>query len=210
MHISFVYDKKLAKEVLKLSNKVVLMCFGYPYPNKGFQYAIEAVAKLVKVYHYDNIILLLQDSRLIHDFKKCEEYVKTLKMLVEKEGTKDHVIFLNFLPENLLPLYLSAVDIFIYPYEPRIASSSALMKTLYYGWHILSDIPAFEFIKKVKLKNIRFVEPRSSDAIVTAILEILSKKHDINTVDRIKLANIFSWDSIGKLHTKLYYSCLYL
>jgi glycosyltransferase involved in cell wall biosynthesis len=195
-----VYDHRYAKDRLNLSGKKVLMCFGYPYPNKGFQYAIEAVYELVKM-GYKDIILLLQDTRLIHDYRKCEEYANMLKSLVQRRGLSLYVRFIPFIPEDDLPLYLSAVDIFIYPFEPRIASSSALMKTLYYGKpHILSDIPSFEFLKNLKLKNVRFVKPMSPNEIAKAILELLNESPSNDK----KLLDMFSWECVGKMHVRLY------
>jgi glycosyltransferase involved in cell wall biosynthesis len=204
MHKSKIYDYKDAKDKLKLSNKKVLMCFGYPYPNKGFQYAIEAVYELVKM-GYKDIILLLQDTRLIHDYRKCEEYANMLKNLVQRRGLFSYVRFIPFISEDVLSLYLSAVDIFIYPFEPRIASSSALMKTLYYGKpHILSDIPSFGFLKNLKLKNIRFVKPMSPNEIAKAILELLNESPSNDK----KLLDMFSWENVGKMHVRLYASLL--
>jgi len=204
IHKGKVYNHRYAKNKLKLSNKKVLMCFGYPYPNKGFQYAIEGVYKLVEMGHKD-IVLLLQDTRLVHDYRKCEEYVNMLKNLVQRRGLKPYVWFIPFIPEDILPLYLSAVDIFIYPFEPRIASSSALMKTLYYGKpHILSDIPSFKSFKHLKLKNIKFVKPKSPNEIAKAVLELLN---EIPTNDK-KLLDIFTWKYVGKMHTRLYISLL--
>jgi glycosyltransferase involved in cell wall biosynthesis len=209
VHKSRIFDHEYAKQKLGLSNKVVLFCFGYPYPNKGFQYAIEAVGKLVEM-GYDNTILLLQDTRPAHDYRKCEEYVNMLKDLVRRKNLERYVHFIPFISEVELPLYLSATDIFIYPFEPRVASSSSLMRTIYFGKpHILSDIPAFEFIKNLRLKNIIFVKPKSLDGIAKAILEIFSRyeKYEEDTYYREWLDSI-DWGNIGKMHIKLYYDII--
>jgi len=202
IHKSNIYPDVYAKERLGFSNTTVLACFGYPYPNKGFHYAIEAVEKLIKS-GYKNIILLLQDIRLAHDYEKCEMYVNMLKRLVKEKKIENFVRFLPFIPETELPLYLSAVDIFIYPYEPRVASSSALMKTLYFGkWYVLSDIPAFEVFKYLGLHNIIFVKPRSSDDIAKAIIKIINE-NKIVSINK-ELLDKFSWENIGKVHVYLY------
>jgi glycosyltransferase involved in cell wall biosynthesis len=204
IHKSKVYDSQYAKNKLKLSNKKVLMCFGYPYPNKGFEYAIEAVDKLVRM-GYKDVTLLLQDTRLAYDYKKCEEYVKMLKNLVRRKKLNSYVHFIPFIREDVLPLYLSAVDIFIYPYEPRVFGSSALVKTLYYRkLYVLSDIPSFEFLKGLKLKNVRFVKPRSSEEIAKAVVELFNKIRSKNK----KLPKILSWKYVGKMHVRLYKSII--
>lgn len=202
IHKSKVYEHEYAKARIGFSNKIVLACFGYPYPNKGFQYAIEAVNKLVEI-GYRNVVLLLQDIKLAHDYRKCEEYINMLKDLVRRKKLETYVHFLPFIPEKELPLYLSAVDIFIYPYEHRVASSSALMRTLYFGkWYILTDIPAFEIFKNLGLSNIKFVKPRSPDEIAEAILKIVSERRGLNT--NKELLDKFSWENIGKMHIELY------
>ncbi len=204
-------DTSSAKEKLNLKDKVVLMCFGYPYPGKGFHYAIEALDILTKVYGYNNLILLLQDIRLPHDFDKCERYMQFLKRLVSLKNLQPHVRYLSYIPEELLPYYLSAVDIFIFPYEKRLSSSSALMKTLSLNKiYIVTDISAFRFLKFFRFSNVIFVRPQSPRDIARAIDEILRNytyliNFNSNNSNMIKLLD---WKNIAYLHCKIYFEPL--
>jgi len=201
-------DNSSAKEKLNLRNKVVLMCFGYPYPGKGFHYAIEALDILTKIYGYNNLILLLQDTRLPHDFDKCERYMQFLKRLVSLKNLQPYVQYLSYIPEELLPYYLSAVDIFIFPYEERLSSSSALMKTLSLNKiYIVTDISAFRFLKFFRFPNVIFVRPQSPGDIARAVDEILRNyTYLINSNSNI--IKLLDWKSIAYLHSKIYFESL--
>jgi len=208
IHESKIYDAEYAKQRLGLSNKTVLFCFGYPYPNKGFQYAIEALNELVKR-NFDKIILILQDTRPAYEYQKCEEYANMLKDLVRKKDLARYVYFIPFLPEERLSLYLSATDIFIYPFEYRVAFSSSVMKTLYFRVpHIISDIPAFEILKSMNLEYVKFVKPQSPTEISKAIIEVLNNSDKFTrSVERMHASfNEFDWKNIAKTHIKLYTS----
>jgi len=196
-------DPNYAKTKLNLQGKIVLMCFGYPYPNKGFQYAIDALDIITKKYKYNNIILLLQDIEPLHKCEQCKIYINFLKKLVSLKKLQTFIRFLSFIPEDQLPLYLSAVDIFIYPYEYRLASSSALMKTLSLNKiYIVSDIPTFSFLKYFGFTNIIFVKPKSSEDIALAISKIL---HDrtLSNYSNTKI-HILDWNFIANLHKMIY------
>ncbi len=137
-HIPFP-SKSRAKKKLKLGNYTVLSTFGMLNRDKGIEYAIQALPKVVK--DFPNVIyLIIGATHPVVRRHEGEAYRNKLKRLVIKLGLKDYVKFYNkylSLPE--LIDYLKATDIYLSPsLNPRQAVSGTISYALSCACPIIS------------------------------------------------------------------------
>ncbi len=140
--VNFEHDA--AKKDLKITDKNVLLTFGFISRNKGIETVIKALPAVVKLYP-ETIYIILGKTHPVVLRHSGEEYRISLLLLVKKLQLEKHVIFLNeFINQRELFQYLHASDIYITPYlnEAQITSGtlsyaigagSAVISTPY--WH---------------------------------------------------------------------------
>lgn len=93
-----------AKELTtKFNGMNILLYVGPITPRKGLSYLIEALPKVLT--KHENTLLVIVGSGDIDGLRK----------LAEEYNVLDHVIFEGFVPEEKLPIYYNACDIFVFP-----------------------------------------------------------------------------------------------
>lgn len=166
-------DPSFYKDQFGVEGKTVLLTFGLLSPNKGIEYAIQALpAILEKNPNVVYIVLGATHPNLVAN--EGEAYRLGLERLAESCGVKKNVIFYNrFVTLGELTEFIGAADIYITPYlnETQITSGTlaytfgagkAVISTPY--WHA-QELLAEERGILVPFKN--------ADAIAAAVNELL-------------------------------------
>jgi glycosyltransferase involved in cell wall biosynthesis len=186
-------DKATAKASLGLSDKVVLTSFGLINPNKGLEYAIEALPKIVDR-HPNTIYLILGQTHPCILSRYGEVYREKLEGIVRELGLGDNVKFVNsFLSEDYLSLYLAASDIYLAPYLNRDQTSSGcLAYALAHGMAVISTpYPHSEY--ELAHSNGVIISPRNSGEVAEVVNRLL---------DRPTLLVRFQQNAIGHMKAR--------
>jgi glycosyltransferase involved in cell wall biosynthesis len=137
-------DTSYYKDQIDAEGKLVLLTFGLISPNKGIEYAIEALSEVVKKYPQILYIILGATHPNIKK-NQGEEYRISLEHLVKKKGLEKNVEFHNrYVSLDELIKYLVTADIYITPYLSKeqiasgtlsyaVACGKAIISTPY--WH---------------------------------------------------------------------------
>ena len=117
-------SKTRAKRKLNLQGRTVLSTFGMISQDKGIEYAIEALPKIVE--KYPDVLYLIIGATHPQVLKNDgEKYRNKLKKLIIKHKLQKHVKFYNrYLDESEVLDFLKATDIYIYPMLSREQASS--------------------------------------------------------------------------------------
>jgi glycosyltransferase involved in cell wall biosynthesis len=169
-------DSTTAKSKLSLSGKKVVLFFGYIRPQKGVEYVLYALPKVIENVPKTifSIVGKAQDNYVT--------YFKYLKQVVNELNLTEYVRFEDHVPEENLPVTFAASDAVVFPYVSTMGTTPiAHLKAASYGKPIIaSNIDEFhaEFVDH---ENALLVQPRDPDAISKSIIEIftdddLSKK----------------------------------
>ncbi len=168
-------DKATAKASLGLSDKAVLTSFGLINPNKGLEYAVEALPKIVDR-HPNTIYLILGQTHPCILSRDGEVYREKVEGIVRELGLEDNVMFVNsFLSEDYLSLYLAASDIYLAPYLNRNQTSSGcLAYALAHGMAVISTpYPHSEY--ELAHSNGVIISPHNSGEIAEAVNRLLDR-----------------------------------
>ncbi len=119
-------DPSFYKDQFGVEGKTVLLTFGLLSPNKGIEYAIEALPRILeKNPNVVYIVLGATHPNLVAH--QGETYRLQLERLAEARGVKKNVIFYNrFVTLEELKEFIGATDIYITPYlnEAQITSGT--------------------------------------------------------------------------------------
>lgn len=165
---AFDYQQNDAKEKLQLTDRRIILTFGFIARNKGIETVIHALPKVVQEYP-NTVYLIVGKTHPNVLLESGEEYREYLTTLIKQMGLENNIIFVNdFVSNETLTTYLTACDIYITPYinEAQITSGTlsfavgagaAVLSTPY--WHakdLLADGRGilFDFKNHKELKNI--------------------------------------------------------
>lgn len=119
-------DTAFHKDQFGFEGRTVMLTFGLLSPNKGIEYAIQAMPRIVEK-HPDVIYVVLGATHPHILRNEGDAYRNRLERMVEKLGVKDHVTFHNrFVELAELVRYIGAADVYVTPYvnEAQITSGT--------------------------------------------------------------------------------------
>ncbi|TRX49071.1 glycosyltransferase [Fulvivirga sp. M361] len=122
--IHFNHDQ--ARKEFKLTDKKVLLTFGFLGRNKGIETVVKSLPAVIAK-HPNTLYIVLGKTHPNVLRHSGEEYRSYLQLLVKKMEVSDQVLFLNeYVDQSELFKYLAACDIYITPYtnEAQITSGT--------------------------------------------------------------------------------------
>lgn len=176
-HVAFS-SKTASKNKLNLSNKIILSTFGMLNEDKGIEYAIRALPRVVK--KYPNLLyLILGATHPVVRKKDGEVYRDKLTKLITKHKLKEHVKFYDkYLDLPELIDFLKATDIYL---SPTLNSSQAVSGTISYALSCACPVISTKnaYAKDV-INHERgiLVKFKDAKAIEKALLELLKNKRE--------------------------------
>ena len=173
-------DPSYYKDRLQAEGRRVILTFGLLSPEKGIEYAIEALADVVEAIP-DLLYVVLGATHPEVKRRHGEEYRVSLERLVKSKGLEAHVMFHNHFVEleELVP-FLVAADVYLTPYLVReqivsgtlayaVASGKAIISTPY--WY------AEELLAEGRGRLVPF---RDSAALAEQLVELLGDRLLLN------------------------------
>ena len=192
-----------AKEKLQLLDKVVILFFGYLARYKGLKTLIEGFA--LKASKNPEWVLIIgggEHPRL----KQKESYRRYLSKLKEEASylASNRIIFTGIIPNEELPLFFSAADIVVFPYNFTMSSSGPFAKALKYEKPIVVSSTEL-FTDTIPFKEIIFTKgsPSSLGDKLELIIEDSRLRNRVTEWTK-KVARKNSWRSVGVQTTSLY------
>jgi glycosyltransferase involved in cell wall biosynthesis/CBS domain-containing protein len=200
----------MAKESLRLKDRVVLSTFGLLSRGKGIEYAIEALPQVVKD-RPEILYLIIGETHPEVRKREGEEYRQFLFDLVASLGLEKNVRFVNrFLPENELINYLQATDIYIIPYPNREQiSSGTLTYALSTGKAVVTTpfLQAEETISNGAALECGFKDP---DSIAECVNTLLKDKQIYQRLGRMayEYSRPMIWPTVAMSYVNVFYHAL--
>jgi len=128
-------DKLKAKKRLKLTNKQIILSFGFLSYRKGYENVIYALHDLSK--KFPDLIYVIAGT---HQSTSGERYLKELKALIRKLNVEKHVFFLTKqIPVEEFPVLFSAADILVLPYIDLFGDSGVLRQAAGFGKAVIAS-----------------------------------------------------------------------
>ena len=120
-----------AKRLLGLEGKKVILFFGYLTRYKGLEILIESFRHVLPLDR--NCILVIaggETVRLASEWR-YQSFLRSLYQMA-REISPERIIFTGYVPDEEVPLYFSAADLFVLPYTISISSSGPLSLAIEY------------------------------------------------------------------------------
>lgn len=192
------------KRKLGIVNRKAIVCFGFVRPDKGFEYAIQALPEVVK---RDPSVLLIIAGRA--KAKRDINYLLRLKSLVRELKLEDYVVFdTRFIPREEVMDYYSVAEVLLLPYTQHVGFSGPLNLAISLGVPVIATSVGEQMPGLGEL--IKLVPPKDVKAMRDTLNEMLSSTAFRDGV-RAKLlshARRYAWSRVAERFVSLYTSML--
>lgn len=194
------------KEQTKLSGRTVMTAINLISPNKGFEYAIEAIPEIVKSIP-DFLFLIIGETHPVVKLKFGEGYRESLQKLVKDLNIGKHVRFINrYLSLEDLIEYLRATDFYITPYlDPQQTASGTLSYAVGAGKVCIST--PYLYAQEVLNENRGILVPfKNSKAIAKAVKRVYvdDKYRSSLESEAYRYGRLMTWSSVALSYLDLF------
>ncbi len=189
-------DPNYYKDQFGVEGKKVILTFGLLSPDKGIEYLIEALAKIVKRFP-DVVCIVLGVTHPNIRREQGESYRLSLQRRARELGIGDHLIFHNrFVELDELCEFLGAADVYVSPYlKKEQIVSGTLSYALGTGKAVVST-PYWYADEMLADNRGKLVDFRDSEAIADAVIELLDNETERHAIR--KRAYLYCRDMVWK------------
>lgn len=193
-------NKEALKKKYKLSGRFVVFSYGLLSKNKGYQYGIEAIAKLAK--RYPKVMyLILGQSHPLAEKKTGEDMAKNLKKQIQKLRLKKNILIENrYLEEQELLDYLALADIYLIPYLTREQVSSGTLAYALTTGNCIASTPFIYAKEMLSQKRGVFVNFKEADSIAKTISYFIKNPKKIEEIRKrtYQFGRSFTWEKMAE------------
>lgn len=198
------------KKKKRLEGKMVMGSINLISENKGLEYTIEAVARIVKKIPEVVCVIIGQTHPGVLEFEG-EKYRNLLKRRVKELGISKNVRFIDkYLPLDDLILWLKTIDFYVTPYlDPEQSSSGALAYAIGAGKVCVST--PYKYARENLIEGRGVIVPfRDARAIAENIIKIWRnpiKKQDIQK-KVYEYGRFMTWSNVALQHLDMFESVI--
>jgi glycosyltransferase involved in cell wall biosynthesis len=199
-------DKAAAKRQLGFSENPLVLSLGRLDERKGFDLFFKAAAHLLNNYKGPELpqFVLSAGTAENHPYEVAER--ARLQKLLSILGISEQVRWLNVLPQEELPRYYRAADVFVMPSRYELFGL-VMLEAMACGVPVVATKfggPA-EVIQHGE--NGLLVDPNDIPALADAIAELLydpKKRERMGKQARLRVEEAYSWRAVAQRHLELY------
>jgi len=198
------------KRKKRLAGRTILGNINLLSEAKGVEYALEAVAKVVKE-KPDILYLIIGQTHPVVLARDGEKYRNFLRGKIKKLGIQKNVRFINkYLSLDELLEWLQTIEIYITPYlNPQQSSSGALAYAIGAGKPCIST--PYLYAKEVLSGGRGVLVPfRDSKAIANTIIELLDNPQKREEMEKraYEFGRLMTWSNVALQHLDLFQTVL--
>lgn len=199
--VGFV-DPTYFKDQFGVEGKVVLLTFGLLSPNKGIEYVLKALPKVLE--EFPDVVYIVLGATHPNELRDHgEAYRMSLELLAKKSRIERSVIFYNdFVDLESLKEFIGAADLYITPYltETQITSGTlsyafgagkAVVSTPY--WH------AAELLADERGVLVPFADAGAMASGITDLLRDDSRRHAMRK-NAYRIGRDMVWSNVAQLY----------
>ena len=161
-------DRKSASEMLGLTDRRIVLIFGFIRRGKGIDVAIKAMKQIRN--SMPNTIMLIAGTPLDSE---GGIYLQELREQTTRLSLDDHVRFdTEFIPEERVPIYFSAASAIVFPYTESVGASGPIHNYAGYGIPIVAADVGYHMRESIG-GNVLLFKVGDSKSLAKRLEEIL-------------------------------------
>lgn len=199
-------DPSFYKDELGVEGKTVLLTFGLLAPNKGIEFAINALPSILNEFP-DIVYIILGATHPVLFQREGEAYRMSLERLVVNCGVEKNVIFHNrYVDYEQLKRFIGAADIYLTPYLNKEQITSGTLSYCFGSGKVVVSTPYWHAQELLGDGRGVLVPFNDSSAIAKAITELLKDDLRRNAIRKnaFLIGREMVWKSISQKYMKCF------
>jgi glycosyltransferase involved in cell wall biosynthesis len=193
-------DPNFFKDQFGVEGRTVLLTFGLLSPNKGIEYAIEALPRILER-HPEVVYIVLGATHPNLLAREGESYRLRLERLVEARGVKSNVIFYNrYVTLEELQEFIGAADIYLTPYLNEAQITSGTLSYAFGAGKAVISTPYWHAEELLAEDRGTLVPFRDSGAIANAVCDYLANPMKLHATRKAAylIGREMVWPMVGR------------
>jgi glycosyltransferase involved in cell wall biosynthesis len=200
-------DPNYYKDEFGVAGKQVLLTFGLLSPNKGIEYALQALPDIIAEFPNTVFIVVGQTHpNLLRD--EGEFYRLSLERMAKDLGVQRHVVFFNrFVELDELIRFIGAADIYLTPYLTETQITSGTLAYAFGAGNAVVSTPYWHAKELLAGERGKLVPFRDAKAIAGAVIDLLHDeplRHSMRK-NAYQMGRDMVWSRVAQLYMKSFY-----
>jgi len=203
-------DPNFYKDQFGVAGRPVLLSFGLLSPNKGLEYAIDAVAEVAKS-RADVVYFIVGATHPHVKRSSGEEYRLTLQRRAAERGVGDNVVFINrFVELEELCEFLGCADLYLTPYLSREQVASGTLAYAMGAGKAVISTPYWYAEEMLSGDRGRLAPFRDAHALAERIGELLTEEVLRHTLRKnaYTFCRQMVWKEVARAYLNVYQDVL--
>jgi glycosyltransferase involved in cell wall biosynthesis len=199
-------DPNFFKDQFGVEGKTVLLTFGLLSPNKGIEYAIEALPAILER-HPEVVYIVLGATHPNLLAREGEGYRLRLERLVEARGVRSNVIFYNrYVTLEELQEFIGAADIYITPYLNEAQITSGTLSYAFGAGKAVISTPYWHAQELLADERGSLVPFKQSRAIAEAVCDFLTNPMKLHATRKnaYLIGREMIWPMVGRRYMETF------
>ena len=197
-------DPNYFKDEFGVAGKQVLLTFGLLSPNKGIEFALQALPDIIR--EFPNVVYIVLGQthpNLLRN--EGEAYRLSLERLAKDLGVQKHVVFFNrFVELEELMRFIGAADIYLTPYLTEAQITSGTLAYAFGAGNAVVSTPYWHAAELLTAERGKLVPFRDAKAIAVAVVELLRDEplRHLMRKNAYKLGRDMVWSRVARLYAR--------
>jgi len=192
------------KEQFGVAGKKVLLTFGLLSPNKGIEYVLQALPRIVE--EFPDVVYIVLGATHPNELRtRGEAYRLGLEALVGQDQLENHVVFHNrFVGLEDLTRFIGAADLYLTPYLDEAQSTSGTLAYAFGAGKAVISTPywhAAELLRNQRGVLVPFADPSAIAREVTGLLRDETRRNAMSDC-AYRLGREMVWSNTAGLYTR--------
>jgi glycosyltransferase involved in cell wall biosynthesis len=205
--VGFV-DPTYFKDQFGVEGKVVLLTFGLLSPNKGIEYVLNALPRVVA--EFPEVVYIVLGATHPNELREHgEAYRLSLELLAKKNRIEKNVIFYNqFVELESLKEFIGAADLYITPYLHEAQITSGTLAYAFGAGKAVVSTPYWHAAELLAEDRGVLVPFRDAPAIASAVIELLRDDNRRNAIRKnaYKMGREMVWSNTAQQYMRSFES----
>lgn len=197
-------DPNYFKDEFGVAGKKVLLTFGLLSPNKGIEYALQALPDIVREFPEIVYVILGQTHpNLLRE--QGDAYRLSLERLAKDLAMEKHVVFFNrFVELEELKVFIGAADLYLTPYLNEAQITSGTLAYAFGAGKAVVSTPYWHATELLAEERGALVPFRDPGAIARAVLQLLRDEPRRHAMRKhaYRLSREMVWSSVAGQYLK--------
>jgi glycosyltransferase involved in cell wall biosynthesis len=199
-------DPATFKKQFGVEGKVVLLTFGLLSPNKGIEFVLNALPRIVD--EFPEVVYIVLGATHPGEMREHgQAYRLSLEMLAKKNKVDKNVIFCNqFVDIESLTEFIGAADIYITPYLNEAQITSGTLAYTFGSGKVVVSTPYWHAAELLAEERGVLVPFADSAAIATQVIGLLRDEKRRNNMRRnaYRIGREMVWSNVARVYGRAF------